>query len=171
MFFIGFQCFVKVWENCAGTCFPTGSGGPKVRHGPQLGARNSLKVPILEAQSAPKTSTWRSKAFQRPQLGGPEPFREPKLEAPSDPRTQLGSPQRRKELKLELQSASESPIWRAKTFRDPNLEAQRASKMQTKAFAEPNLPMIRATRSRSIRPNHMETQKGKEKPLTPRNAG
>ena len=131
--------FFIVSGNCAGTCFPTGSGAPKACHGPQLGDKNLPKEVNLEEQSAPKTSTWRSRALPRTEIGGPERSK-----------NSTWGPKRRKELYLELQSPSESPIWRAKALRDPNLEAQRASKMQTKAFAEPNLPMIRATRSRSI---------------------
>jgi len=112
---------------------------PKSTQGPHFGGPERSEDPNLEIQSAPKTPTWRSRALPRTEIGGPERSK-----------NSTWGPKRRKELYLELQSPSESPIWRAKALRDPNLEAQRASKMQTKAFAEPNLPMIRATRSRSI---------------------
>ena len=112
---------------------------PKSTQGPHFGGPERSEDRNLEIQSAPKTPTWRSRALPRTEIGGPERSK-----------NSTWGPKRRKELYLELQSPSESPIWRAKALRDPNLEAQRASKMQTKAFAEPNLPMIRATRSRSI---------------------
>ena len=81
-----FLMFFKLLEDCIGTCFPTGSGDPKGSHGLQLGGRNLPKDPNLEAQSVPKTSSWRSEALQRTELGGSESFQDPKLEAHSAPR-------------------------------------------------------------------------------------
>ena len=135
-FFNCFSRFFKVWENCAGTCFATGSGGPKVRHGTQLGGRNPPKVPILEAPSAPKTAIWRSRALQRPQLGGPEPFREPKLEAPSAPRTQLGVP-----------SAEKSFTWSSKALPSPQFGGPKRS--ETSIWRLNALPRCRPKHSRN----------------------
>ena len=84
----------------------------------------------------PKELPWRSKAVSATQLGGPKPSAEPILEASSSLQCQFG------DALLSLTA----PLGGTRQLRNNPL-------------------MIRATRSKSSRPNPMDNQEDREKPL------